>query len=291
MIELFSNVVAPVFIIAGLGWSWNRMKFHYDAKTITLLVMNVGVPCLVFSNISSLSVSKQVLGQVGLAAAVALVTMGLTSFIVLRITRLPVQSFLPPLVFGNVGNIGLPVCFFAFGNEGLTYATIVFAVYALSMMTIGPWVYSGVKNPAHLARSPVLYAVIFSMVFLGLGKQPPDLVLKTTRLLGQFTIPMMLFTLGISLGNLSVDSLLRAVFTSTLRLGLGFGVGVLIAEVFGLTGVARGVLILQTSMPVAVFNYLLAKQYEKNSKEVAELVFVSTLMSLFTLPLILNFLS
>lgn len=291
MVELFLNVIAPVFVIAGLGWGWNRLNIHYDAKTITLLVMNIGVPSLVFSTISSLSVSKEVLGQVGLAAVAALTTMAVIAFVVLKVTRRPVQSFLPPLMFGNVGNIGLPVCFFAFGEAGLTYATIVFAVYALSMMTIGPWIYSGIKNPAHLARSPILYAVICSLVFLTLGEQPPDLVLKTTRLLGQFTIPLMLFTLGISLGNLNVDSLFRAVFTSTLRIGLGFGVGVLIADIFGLTGIAKGVLILQSSMPVAVFNYLLAKQYEKNSKQVAELVFVSTLMSLITLPLILNFLA
>ncbi|MCG8339138.1 MAG: AEC family transporter, partial [Proteobacteria bacterium] len=155
MVELFLNVIAPVFVIAGLGWGWNRLNIHYDAKTITLLVMNIGVPSLVFSTISSLSVSKEVLGQVGLAAVAALTTMAVIAFVVLKVTRRPVQSFLPPLMFGNVGNIGLPVCFFAFGEAGLTYATIVFAVYALSMMTIGPWIYSGIKNPAHLARSPI----------------------------------------------------------------------------------------------------------------------------------------
>ncbi len=289
MINLLLNVVAPVFIIAGLGWGWFRLKIHYDSKTITQLVMYIGVPCLVFSTISSLSVSKAVLGQIGIATIATLMTTAAIVYVILRLMRKSVQSFLAPLTFGNIGNMGLPICFFAFGADGLTFATIVFTVYALSMMTIGPWIYSGVANPMHLTRSPILYAVIFSLIFLIFGKQPPELVLKTTRLLGQFTIPLMLFTLGISLGNLNIDSLLRAISTSTLKLGLGLGVGLLIAELFGLTGIARGVLIVESSMPVAVFNYLLAKQYEKNSKEVAELVFVSTLMSLLTIPLILKY--
>ncbi len=77
----------------------------------------------------------------------------------------------------------------------------------------------------------------------------------------------------------------------TRRLGLGLAVGVFVSHLLGLIGVARGVLILQSSMPVAVFNYLLAERYSQNSKEDAELVFVSTLLSLITLPLILRFLT
>ncbi len=290
MIGLFLNVVAPVFIIAGLGWGWFRLKIHYDSATITQLVMNIGAPCLVFSTISSLTVSKEVLGQMGAATVVTITITAVSAFIILKLMRKSVQALIPPLIFGNTGNMGLPICLFAFGSEGLTFAVIVFAVYALSMMVIGTWIYSGVKNPLLLLRSPIIYACILSLVFLILGEQPPGFILKTTRLLGQFTIPLMLFTLGISLGNLSVDVLLRAVSTSSLKIGLGFGVGFLVAELFGLTGIARGALILQSSMPVAVFNYLLANQFERNSKEVAELVFVSTLMSMISIPLILYFL-
>lgn len=288
MIDLFLNIVAPVFIIAGLGWGWSRLKIHYDSATITKLVMNIGAPCLIFSTITSLVVSKEALGEMGLSALVVIVITAAIAFVILKLMRKPMQGFLAPLTFGNAGNMGLPICLFAYGSEGLTYAIIFFAVSAMIMMTFGLWVFSGVKNPLRLVKSPILYAVALSLVFLLIGTQPPEPILKTTRLLGQFTIPLMLFTLGISLGSLNVDRLSRAVFTSILRLGLGFGVGYLTTELFNLTGVARGVLILQSSMPVAVFNYLLSKQYERNAKEVAELVFVSTLMSMISIPLILR---
>lgn len=290
MVDLFLNVVAPVFVIAGLGWGWSRLKIHYDSQTITKLVMNIGAPCLVFSKISSLTVPREAVVQLGLATAATIATTAAIVFVILKLMRMSVRGLLAPLIFSNSGNMGLPICLFAFGNEGLTLATIVFAVYALSMLTIGLWINAGIKNPRHLLKAPILYAVVLSLLFLLLGTQPPQGVLKITSLLGQFTIPLMLLTLGISLGNLNVDSVLRAIFNSSLKLGLGFGVGLLIAELFGLTGTARGVLILQSSMPVAVFNYLLSKQYERNSKEVAELVFISTLMSVITLPLILTFL-
>lgn len=291
MIKILIDVVAPVLLIASLGWFWSRMNMRYDSATITKLVMNVGAPSLIFSTVSSLTISANSLGLMVVAAVSVLILTAFIAIVVLKTTGMSVRGFLPPLIFGNVGNMGLPICYFAFGDEGLALAVIMFTFFALSTMTIGLWIYSGEKSPVNLLRSPILYAIAAALAFLLLNQQPPELVMKTTRLLGQFTVPLMLFTLGVSLGNLSIDSMTRALATSSLRLGLGFGVGVLVSEVMGLTGVAQGVVILQSSMPVAVFNYLLAKQYDKNSKEVAELVFVSTLLSLVSIPLILTYLS
>ena len=291
MINTLLNVVAPVFIIASLGWGWSRLKIPYDSATITKLVMNIGAPSLIFSTVSSLTISADSLGEMAIAATSVIIVTGVVAFVILKIMRMSVQGLLPPLIFGNTGNMGLPICYFALGDKGLALAVIVFTFYALTTMTIGLWIYSGTKSPVHLLKSPILYASITALFCLTTGELPPELIMKTTRLLGQFTVPLMLITLGISLGNLTIHSLGRALATSALRLCLGFAVGVLITELVGLTGVARGVVILQSSMPVAVFNYLLAKQYERNSEEVAELVFVSTLLSMVSIPLILTYLS
>lgn len=289
MIHQLLNIVAPVFIIISLGWGWTRLKRSYDSPTITALVMDIGAPCLVFSTLSTLSVSKRLIGQMGLAALITLFTTAVFGFILLKFVKLNIRSFLPPLIFGNIGNMGLPLCYFAFGKEGLALAVVVFSIYAVGTMTIGLWMYSGEKNPIRLLKSPIVYAVFLALLFLMNGVEPPDWILKTTRLLGNFTIPLMLFTLGVSLARLEVTSLKRAIAMSSLRIGLGFGVGLLISHLIGLTGIARGVLLVQSSMPVAVFNYLLAERYNRNSKEIAELVFMSTLISLLTTPLIIRF--
>jgi predicted permease len=104
------------------------------------------------------------------------------------------------------------------------------------------------------------------------------------------TIPLMLLTLGVSLARLRVPRFSRSLLVALARMGLGFGAGLAVAHVFGLDGVARGVLILDASMPVAVFNYLLAERYDRAPDEVAGAVVVSTLLSFGTLPLLLWYL-
>ena len=117
----------------------------------------------------------------------------------------------------------------------------------------------------------------------------PDFIVNTTRILGGLTVPLMLITLGVSLAGLGVSSLPRAVLLSVMRIGVGFLVGWGTAEVFGFEGAARGVLILQCAMPVAVFNFLFAERYNNQPEEVAGLVVISTIMSFATLPFLLAF--
>lgn len=291
MIHQFLNVIAPVFIAIALGWCWGKLGRPYDTDLVSSLVMNISAPCLVFSTLGNLSISPYSLGQMGIATVIAITLFGLIGATVLWFAGLPQRGFLSPLMFANIGNMGLPLCLFAFGKPGLALAIVVFSVFCVGQFTIGLWLYSGATSPVYLLKFPVIYAVFLALFFLVGGLRPPEWIGKTTELLGDFTIPLMLLTLGVSLARLEVMNIKRALSLSILRLGMGFGVGVLVSSLMHLTGTARGVLILQCSMPVAVFNYLLSERYNRNSKETAELVVVSTLLSLVTLPLILRFLS
>ena len=287
MIQLLFNVVAPVFIIVSIGWGWARFGRPYDTGLISSLVMTIGAPCLVFSTLNTMDISPTNLGEIGAAALLVIALTGLIGFVILRITRQEIRVFLPPLMFPNAGNMGLSLCLFAFGKPGLALAIIAFSVYSLSAFSIGIWIYSGTLSPRQLLKQPIIYAVIISVAVLLTGIDVPGWILKTTTLLGNFTIPLMLFTLGVSLSGFSVAKLNRAVLLSVLRLGGGFGIGMLVSHLFGLTGIAKGVIVLQSSMPVAVFNYLFAETYDRNPKETAELVVISTIISLVTIPLIL----
>ncbi|NQV85306.1 MAG: AEC family transporter, partial [Rhodospirillales bacterium] len=117
-----------------------------------------------------------------------------------------------------------------------------------------------------------------------------DWLFKTLDLLGGFAIPLMLVTLGVSLAGLKIASLHRAVWLSVFRLVLGFGVGWGLAEAFGFEGAARGVLIIECALPVAVFNFLFAQAHDNRPDEVASIVLVSTALSFMTLPALLSFL-
>jgi predicted permease len=245
--------------------------------------MNIGGPCLVFSTLCDLKVSASLMGEIGLATLLAIVIFGLIGAMVLKWAGLSSRAFLSPLMFPNIGNIGLPICLFAYGKTGLALAVMVFAVFCLFQFTLGIRLYSGASSMLGLYKEPIIYAVIASLFFIIKGLRPPDILLRTTELLGAFTIPLMLLSLGVTLANLKVINIKRSLLLALLRVGMGFLVSL------GLS-YARGVFVLQCSMPVAVFNYMLAERYNTSPRENAELLMTSTLLALVTLPLILRFL-
>ena len=116
---------------------------------------------------------------------------------------------------------------------------------------------------------PIIYAVLLALVIMALELKVPDAAVNTAQILGGMTIPMMLITLGISLAKLRISSLGRSIGLSVLRLALGVSIGWLMAEALGFEGIERGVLIVQSAMPVAVFNYLFAQRYKTEPEEVA----------------------
>ena len=289
LLELFS-IIAPVFVCSALGFGWARAERPYDTALMTTIIATLGAPCLVFSRLVSLEVDPVLMAQMAGAAAVAMLTFGGVGLAVLRLIGLPAHTFLGPMIYPNAGNMGMAVCLFAFGTEGLALAVCFFTVSAVAQFTVGLWTWAGRASLRTLVRQPVTYAAILSVGLIASGTSTPVWVLRTTELLGGMTIPLMLITLGASLARLRVRSVGRTASLAALRIGMGFSVGFALAYLLGWEGTPRGVLIVQCSMPVAVFNYLFAQMYDRSPDEVASLVLLSTLISYVTLPLLLAYL-
>ncbi len=263
------------------------MGRRYDTELITDLIMNVGAPCLVFSSIVDLEMEGGLIFEMAAAILVAIVVMLGIAAVVLRLAGLPISTFIGPMTMPNTGNMGLPVVLFAFGAEGFALGVVIFAIMALLQFTVMIWFWTREVSFAQFFRTPLSYAVVIAVIFVLLDLEPPEWALRFTSLLGAFTVPLMQLTLGVSLAQLKIDRIPRTAMLSAFRIGLGFGVGWAVAELFGFEGVARGVLILDCAMPVAVINYLFAERYGRSSSEVASTVVLSTLFSFVTLPLIL----
>lgn len=183
--------------------------------------------------------------------------------------------------------MGLPVCLFAFGDEGLALALVFFAFGAIGTFTVGATIASGSLSYGRIARSPVFYAVVVAVALELAGIDLPRWAFNTADLLGGIVIPMQLVALGLALSRLRVTSLGRSVALAMLRLVAGGLVGWAVAEAFALGPVASAVVILQSAMPVAVSSYLFAQMYNREPEEVAGMVLVSTLLSFATLPILL----
>jgi malate permease and related proteins len=287
---LFSSmaaVIAPVFLVAALGFSWMRANLPYDSAFITTFAVNIATPCLVFSALTRAQIAGEQLGIMAAAAVACITIPGLIAYPMLRAARIPWRVYLPALSFPNSGNLGLPICLFAFGQEGLSLGIMFFATMAVGQFTIGPAVAAGKFNLRQLIRTPVLYAVAAALAVLGTGIAMPLWISNTTTLLGNCAVPLMLFSLGVALARLRFGGTTRAIIMSALRLILGIATGYGVSWAMGLEGTIRSVTILQSAMPVAVFNYLWALRYDNSPEEVAAMVLGSTVLAFLVLPLLL----
>ncbi len=284
------QIVTPVFVLAGIGFIWVRAGFEYRVEFVTRLAMTLAIPCLIFESLVRTEIRAENLVATIWACSVGYGLLTVVFFALVRLARLAVRTYLAPLIFGNTGNLGLPLAYFAFGQEGLDYAIVSFAFMAVYSFTFGIWIVAGGGSVLKLFREPMVPATLLGAAFIVLEWDVPDLVLNTLELIGQMAIPLMLITLGVALARLKLSKLRLALSLSLVRVVVCVAVAVLAGSLFSLTRVPLAVLVLQLSTPVAITAYFLAEKYGVNAEEVAGFVIVSTMLSVVTIPLTLAFL-
>ena len=284
------EVVFPIFFLSSLGYFWVRLGFEYPMKFVTRLSMMIAVPCLVFVSLIKTTIDSGHLILLAIATFLTyfLLIIFLTCFI--KLTKINFRTYLAPLTFGNTGNIGLPLAYFAFGEVGLGYAVIIFSVTAILSFSIGIWFVSGGTTSFQaLKNEPLIIATILGTIFLFTDLSTPLFLASTLELIGQMAIPLMLITLGVAVAELKINDLKSALGFSLLKLFLCLSTAIFVGHLFSLNEISFSVLLMQISTPVAVTSYLLARKYKADSLKVASLVVVSTCLSLISLPTILFF--
>ncbi len=283
------NITAPVFLLAAVGFAWVKLGFEYRVEFVTRLAMTLSVPCLIFVSLMKTDVEPEALAALSLAAFVAYGLVMIGCFIVVKVAHLDMQTYLAPLIFGNTGNLGLPLALFAFGEIGLGYAVVVFAVMAILSFTVGIWMVAGGGSLRRVVKEPLVAATLLGALFLWQDWETPEFLTNAIELIGQMAIPMMLITLGVAVARLETKAMTRAVILSMIKVVICVGAAWLAAWWFGLEPIAAAVLIVQVATPVAVTSYLLAEKYGADAQPVAGLVVASTLLSVLALPVILAF--
>ncbi|MCF2871311.1 AEC family transporter [Octadecabacter sp. G9-8] len=283
------EITAPVFLLAAVGFVWVKLGYEYRVEFVTRFAMTLSVPCLIFTALMGTQVDAAALAALSVAALVAYALVTVAMWLLVLVGRLDRRTFLAPLIFGNTGNLGLPLALFAFGDVGLGYAVVVFAVMAVLSFTFGVWLVSDGGSLTKVIKEPVVAATILGALFLWQGWQTPTFLTNALELIGQMAIPMMLITLGVAVARLKPNALGLATLLAAIKYAVCAGVAAVVGIWFGLDPVALAVLVVQVATPVAVTSYMLAAKYGADSDSVAGLVVVSTLMSVVTLPLILAF--
>ena len=281
------QIVAPVFLLAAIGFAWVKVGWQYEIEFVTRLAMTISVPALIFVALMKADISADTLSSLFLSSIIAYIALTIIFWIIAKLAKLDMATFWAPLIFGNTGNLGLPLAMFAFGEVGLGYAVVVFAVMAVGSFSIGVWMVSGGGSVTKIFKEPMVWATLVGALFLIQGWETPQWVTNTLELMGQMAIPLMLITLGVALARLKVKTISRAVILSIIKLIVCVCTAWIIGSYFGLNDIAFAVLVVQIATPVAVTSYLLAQKYGADANEVAGLVIASTVLSVVALPVLL----
>jgi len=290
-IKLF-EVLFPVFFVIGIGYFLGKKNPKIDTTFITNFAANIGTPAMIIYAVTSTGITFDIFKDYFwyyLLAIISFAIVGIPTLYFLK-TKDIIRE-LPPLILPNTGNMGVPICLFAYGTEGLGVSASITSIIILFHFTVGVFLADRKFNLNIILKNPPFYAIIFSALVLYNDITLPTVVINTTEWLMFATIFLILMSLGIALIRLKVFSFYKAITASLTRMILGPIIGLLLIYYFDLDGFAAGVLLIQCSMPSAVLNYLVASIYspKKIIDSVASTIVVSTLMSFITIPIVVFF--
>lgn len=284
--ELFA-VLSPVIIVAGIGYAWARSGQNYPTEFIARLVLSIGTPSLVLATLSRTDLDPQAFISIALGCVFVTGCMGLIGLLFSRLFRQQWKVLVPAFLFPNTGNMGLPISLYAFGEHGLALAVGFFLTLSIFQFTVGIALSGNAASMRDLLRNPILISLFLALPIIFFDLQLPRWLGNTVSLLGGMTIPLMLLTLGVSLASIRLRHLGSGLGLGALRILLGAAVGWGIGAALALEPLTHAVLVVQSAMPVAVFNYLFAVRANRSPEQVASLVLCSTILAIGLLPLIL----
>lgn len=286
MFERIVSILFPVFVIPLVGYLLARRQ-PMDMAQINRLIADVFVPALVFGALAGRDF--HVIEYRWLALAMLLVTVGcgLGGYVLARGLRVDPKTLMPPMMFSNSVNLGVPVAVLAFGDRALQPAIVLFLISSLVHYSWGLWLLDHQARIARMWRVPSLIAMLAGLL-VSLFEVPVWAPAVTAlRMLGDISIPLMLFALGVRMTGISFAGWQLGLITGLARPALGMLLSALAACLLGLQGFEAALLIIYGAMPPAVMNYIFAERYQQEPERVASIVMLGNLLALLVLPLAL----
>ena len=287
LIKLF-DVLFPVFVTIGIGYWYGKKDPKFDTKFITTFVGNIGLPCIIYYSLTSTNISMELFLRFSYYITLYVLLFSIIGVIILKILNKDIYRLLPPIILPNTGNMGMPLCLFAYGNMGLAIATAATAMILVFHFSIGILLASKKFSLRPLLKCVPVYALLVSLVFVYYNIPSPKFLENATFLIGYSSIFLVLMSLGVALSKIKVFAFKETLVYSITRVIIGPIVGFMFVKFFNLSGIEAGVMFIQASMPSAVLTYLVAEIYspKKVSNIIASTVALSTFMSFFTLVIV-----
>ena len=282
------EVMIPVIVVAGLGYLYS-LRYRTDLAAINAISVNVFLPALVFTVMSSQDFDLTRYPGLAIAAAAVFFGSGLIAWPIANFLKYDVRTFVPPMMFNNCGNLGLPLALLAFGDSGLAPAIVLLIVTNLLYFSFGIYIVDQQVHWRSVLLSPPILASVAGLVISLWGVPVPTMIATPIAMLGDALIPVMLFALGIRLVDVNLDDwkigLIAAVLCPLTALVVALGIQPLLQ----LPDDQFRQLLLYCALPPAVLVYLVAEQYQQEPQKVAAIVGFGNIAAIIIVPAMLPF--
>ncbi len=293
LLERIIAIILPVFIIVAAGYAYARLRgetARADMGVLNRLSSDLFCPLLVFTALSGRDFSLADNGVLILAGFLISLGSGLLAWPVARMLGYDARSFVPPMMYNNCGNMGLPLALLAFGPTGLPAMIALFMACNLVFFSVGIKIlesgrHGGKGSPLSFLASPMMISIIAGIAFSLAGLSVPAPLFNAMKMIGDASIPMMLFALGIRMLDVNLASWKIGLTGAAFCPLAGLAVAFLLEFVLPLTERQRGLMYLFAALPPAVFCFMMAEQYRQEPDRVAAIVLLGNLASLLFVPL------
>lgn len=291
MLEIILRIVGiifPVFACSALG-AYYGWRYRPDMSVVNKLNMDVFTPILVFWAITDKPFAWHGYTDLIVGGTAVILGSGLLLLPLVWLLRLDLKTFLPPMMFNNSGNMGIPLILFAFGESALQAAVVLFIVEMLLHFTLGFYMLDRHTKPWHLLRMPMIIATILGLLVSTFHISLPTPLANTVQLLGQVSIPLLLFSLGVRLLDINFRDWKLGALGAIVGPLAGLLSVLLISPWLHLSELQWAQLLIFAALPPAVLNVLVAERFKQQPEQVASIVLVGNLGSLLVIPIVLWF--
>lgn len=294
---IVANVIFPIFMLILIGFVAQK-KFNMDVRTFAKINMYIFVPAIIFKNIYKTEVTWQLFGTILLYLLIIFIGMFSLGMAIARLLNYPRgirNAFTNSILFFNAGNYGLPVAELVFQSNPLATTAQIFimVIQTILMNSFGVFQSAAGRSENRQALKnaimmPAMYVLILAVIIKILSIEIPVFLMTPVENLSKGFIPVALLTLGVQLSEVKISKRIKDILISSfIRLILAPIIGLIIVNLMGVEGILAKVLILGVATPTAVNIAVIAREFDNEPEYASQIVFVSTLLSVITIPLLI----
>ena len=288
VVERIFATLFPMLVIVLAGYLY-ALKKPTNMAVVNHLNIDVFIPALIFSVLASKSFELAALQDLALASAIVILGSGILLLPLCRLLKVEAKTFIPPMMFSNTGNLGLPLLILAFGEQALNAAVVLFIVEMFLHFTLGIYILDRKTNPISVLKLPMIIATIAGLGFSSLSIEVPAVAKIPLDMMGQVCIPLMLFALGVRMIDINLSTWKVGVWGAILAPASGLLIAIPLQNLMQLSSQHFAYLIIFAALPPALLNYMIAEKYQQQPEQVASIVLIGNIGSLAIMPIVLYF--